>query len=182
MEEADLIARAKEGDTDALSELVRNYQELVFRTAYLITHDAAEAEDAAQEAFIKAYRALPRFRHGAPLRPWLLRIVVNEARNRRRSAGRRLALAQRLFRSRPSADAAPSVEWAVLATENARALLEALGRLPERDRLIIHCRYFLDLPEAELAEVLGVPRGTVKSRLSRATAKLRSELGVSRNE
>jgi RNA polymerase sigma factor (sigma-70 family) len=182
VEEADLVARAKAEDADAYSEIVRDYQELAFRTAYLITRDTAEAEDAAQDAFIKAYRALPRFRQGAPLRPWLLRIVVNEAQNRRRSAGRRLALAQRLLQDRPSTDAAPSVERAVLADEDSRTLLGALARLPDRDRLIIQCRYFLDLPEAEMVEMFGIPRGTVKSRLSRAMARLRSELGAANHE
>ena len=76
--------------------------DIAFRTAMLITQDAAEAEEAAQDAFVKAWRALGRFREGEPLRPWLLTIVANEARNRRRSAGRRTALALRA--PRPSGD------------------------------------------------------------------------------
>ena len=68
---------------------MRAYQGIAFRTAYLLSGNAADAEEAAQDGFVKAYRALGRFRRGAPLRPWLLRIVANEARNRRRSAGRR---------------------------------------------------------------------------------------------
>jgi DNA-directed RNA polymerase specialized sigma24 family protein len=71
---------------------VRGYQEVAFRTAYLITGDASEAEKATQEAFVKAYRALGRFRSGAPFRPWLLAIVANEARNQRRAAARRAGL------------------------------------------------------------------------------------------
>ena len=81
-----LIERACHGDIGAYEELVRQHQDLAYRTAYLITGGAAEAEDAAQEAFVKAYYALGRFRAGAPFRPWLLRIVVNEARNRRKAA------------------------------------------------------------------------------------------------
>ncbi|CAN5829446.1 RNA polymerase sigma factor RpoE [soil metagenome] len=182
MEEADLAGRAARGDVDAYSEIVRRYQQLAFRTAYLITRHPEEAEDAAQEAFIKAYRALPRFRVGSSFRPWLLRIVANEAQNRRRSAGRRLALTRRLVLSRPSAGAAPSAERAALTDESHRALLEAVDRLPYGDRLIITCRYFLDLPEAETAEMLGIARGTVKSRLSRARARLRRELGAPTDE
>jgi RNA polymerase sigma-70 factor (ECF subfamily) len=105
-DESDLIERAKRGDAGTVEELVRRYQDVVFRVAYLITGNAEGAKDAAQAAFIKAYCALPRFRSGAPLRPWLLRIVTNEARNRRSSAARRLglALSAAARSSTPSAD------------------------------------------------------------------------------
>src|SRR5204863_9243775 len=84
-------------DPAAYAELVREHQHVAFRAAYLVTGSAAEAEDAAQEGFVKAWLALPQFREGAPFRPWLLAIVVNEARNRRRHAGRQAALALRAF-------------------------------------------------------------------------------------
>jgi RNA polymerase sigma-70 factor (ECF subfamily) len=131
-----------------------------------------DADDAVQEAFLKAYAALPRFRDGAPFRPWLLRIVANEARNRRRSAGRRTGLAQR------AADAVgpavePSPEQGYLATEQRDALFAAINRLRDEDREVIGARFLLDLNEAETAEALGIPRGTVKSRLSRALGRLR---------
>ena len=86
------------------------YQGIAFRTAYVIARNASDAEDAAQDGFVKAWRALGRFREGAPFRPWLLRIVANEARNRRRSAGRRAGLALRAATSEVSGDAAPSPE------------------------------------------------------------------------
>ncbi len=92
MEEAKLAERAREGATAAYEGLVRMHQAVAFCAAYLVTGDAPEAEDATQEAFVKAYRALGRFRPGAPFRPWLLAMVTNEARNRRRSAGRRAKL------------------------------------------------------------------------------------------
>ena len=95
MEDAKLAERAREGDTAAYERLVRMHQAVAFRAAYLVTGDASEAEDAAQEAFVKAYRALGRFRPDAPFRPWLLAIVSNEARNRRRASGRRANLALR---------------------------------------------------------------------------------------
>ncbi len=142
-----------------------------------MTRDADEAEDASQDAFIKAYRALPRFRPGAAFRSWLLRIVANDARNRRRATARRARLTL-LAAHRPSAGAAPSAESTVLAHDTQSALLDALDRLREPDRLVITCRYLLDLPEAETAEILGIARGTVKSRLSRALARLRDELGA----
>src|SRR5262249_51185852 len=124
----------------------------------------------------KAYRALPRFRDGLPFRPWLLRIVANEARNRRRSQGRRANLALRAIEDRPNGDAAPSPEEAVLAPERRAVLLGAVGRLRDEERLVVTYRYFLQLSEAETAAALDVPAGTVKSRLSRALAHLRVEL------
>lgn len=142
------------------------------RAAYLACGDASEAEDAAQEGFLKAYAALGRFRPDAPFRPWILRIVANEARNRRRSAGRRTGLALRAS-SAVTGDVEPSAEVAVLAAEARRDLLAALERLRDDDRMIIGCRYLLELSEAETAAVLGIPTGTTKSRLSRALARLR---------
>jgi DNA-directed RNA polymerase specialized sigma24 family protein len=148
LDEQELVERARGGDARAYETLVRTYQDLAFRTAYVIAGGSADAEDAAQEGFVKAWYALPRFRAGAPFRPWLLAIVANEARNRRRS-GRR---------------------------QDDLALLAAVGRLGEADRQVIACRYFLELSEAEMAATLGCRRGTVKSRLSRALYRLRAAL------
>ncbi len=173
LDEQELIARAQRGDATAYEELVHAYQGIAFRTAYLIAGGAAEAEDAAQEGFVKAWRALGRFRTGAPFRPWLLRIVANEAHNRRRSAGRRAQLALRAAVELPSGDAAPSPEAALLGTEQRRRLLAAVNELPEEQRVVISLRYFAELSEEETAETLGLPRGTVKSRTSRALEHLR---------
>src|SRR6478609_1128997 len=170
--EGELIALASDGDGDAYASLVRAHQDVAFRTAMLITQNAAEAEEAAQEAFVKAWRALPRFRAGEPWRPWLLTIVANEARNRRRSAGRRAALALRVTVD----EADRSAEAAVIAGESRTALLEAISRLRDDDRLVLGCRYLLELTEAETAAALGVKQGTVKSRTSRALARLRGEV------
>jgi RNA polymerase sigma factor (sigma-70 family) len=176
LDENELVERARRGDAGAYEELVRTYQEIAYRTAYLLSGGAAEAEDAAQEAFVKAWHALARFRSGAPFRPWLLQIVANEARNRRRGAGRRAALALRASEDRRATDAAPSVEAAVLSRERRQQLLDAIGRLREEDRQVIQCRYLLELSEAETSSTLGLPRGTVKSRLSRALGRLREQL------
>ncbi len=175
-QEESLVERARRGDVSAYEELVHTYQGIAFRTAYLIAGTAADAEDAAQEAFVKAYRALGRFRAGAAFRPWLLQIVANEARNRRRSAGRRAALALRAAAEESSGGAAPSPEAALVASERRRELLAALERLREEERLVLACRFFLDLSEEETAAALGVRRGTVKSRQSRALARLREAM------
>jgi RNA polymerase sigma-70 factor (ECF subfamily) len=175
LEDTELIERARAGEVMAYEELVRRHQDVAVRTAHVIAPDG-DAEDAAQEAFVKAYAALGRFRAGAPFRPWLLRIVANEARNRRRSAGRRTGLALRAAEDRRPGDAAPSPESAVLADEMRALLLGAVNSLRPEDREVIGARYFLDLSEAETAETLGIARGTVKSRLSRALGRLRTEL------
>jgi RNA polymerase sigma-70 factor (ECF subfamily) len=177
-EEAELVERARRGDVDAYEQIVQAHQTLAFRTAYLILGDADEAEDAAQEGFVKAYRALARFRRGAPFRPWVLQIVANEARNRRRSSGRRARLELRLAAESPSGGAAPSPEGALLAAERRASLLAAVGELREEERLVIGLRYFFDLSEAETAAALGVRPGTVKSRLSRALGHLREHAEV----
>jgi RNA polymerase sigma-70 factor (ECF subfamily) len=171
--EADLIERARHGDVAAFEELVRAHQEIAFRTAWIASGGTDDAEDAAQEGFMKAFAALHRFRADAPFRPWLLTIVANEARNRRRSAGRREALALRV----PTlTDVEHSPESASLATERRQELLEAFQRLSDADREIISYRYLLELSEAETAAALGVPVGTVKSRLSRALDRLRAAM------
>ncbi len=160
----------------AYEELVQRYQDLAIRTAYVIVGAEGEAEDAAQEAFVKAYYALGRFRRGAPFRPWLLQIVANEARNRRRAAGRRLDLALRAAEEPAHGRAEPSPEDEALADERRRILLDAVNRLREEERQVVACRYFLGLSEAETAMALKIPKGTVKSRLSRALDRLRVDL------
>ena len=165
------MRRARRGDERAFNELIRMHQEVAFRVAHVIAGN--EAEDAVQDAALKAWRALGRFRPGAPFRPWLLRIVANEARNRRRASGRRAALDLRAEREDVSGGAAPSPEAAVLAADERERLLSALEDLPDEARLVLACRYLLELSETETAAALGVRRGTVKSRASRALERLR---------
>ena len=176
-QEARLVDRAKRGELDAYEEIVRLHQTIAFRTAWMITRSAADAEEATQDAFVKAHAALGRFREGAPFRPWLLAIVANEARNRVRSAGRRASLALRVAEERRPGDAVPSPEAALLDSERRDELLTAIERLPDQAREAIACRYLLDLSEEETAAALDCPRGTVKSRVSRALDRLRAELG-----
>lgn len=171
----DLLARCGEGDGEAVAELVRRYQPWAQRFAFSLLRDEGLAEDAVQEAFVKGWRAMPRFRPDAEFRPWILTIVSNEARNRRRSSRRRDALMLREAAA-DRGDAAPSPEAAALARDDAEILVRALERLSERDRFVIGYRCLLELSEAETAAALGVRAGTVKSRLSRALARLRAVL------
>jgi RNA polymerase sigma-70 factor, ECF subfamily len=174
-DDAALIGRARTGDAAAYEILVRRYQDLAMRTAYLVAPEA-DAADAVQDAFLKAYAALSRFRDGAPLRPWLLRIVANEARNRRRSATRRAILELRASGHAAPDQVAASPESDVLANEARETLHAAVGRLRDEEREVIGARYFLGLSEAETAEALSIPAGTVKSRTARAIGHLRETL------
>jgi RNA polymerase sigma-70 factor (ECF subfamily) len=175
-DESTLVARARRGEAAAYEELVRMHQAIAFRVALVNAGDRADAEEAVQDGFVKAYRALGRFRDGAPFRPWLLKIVANEARNRRRSAGRRAGLTLRVAGTAASGDAAPSPEAAVLTGERREELLDAIARLDDRDRDILVHRFLLELDEQETAEALGIRRGTVKSRTSRALERLRAQV------
>jgi RNA polymerase sigma factor (sigma-70 family) len=176
LDEASLVVRAKHGDAAGYEELVRMHQAIAFRVALVAAGDRGDAEEAVQDGFVKAYRALGRFREGAPFRPWLLRIVANEARNRRRAEGRREGLTLRAAHELPSGDAAPSPEGRAIAAEERATLLAALELLSDDDRLVLSCRYLLDLGEEETGEVLSLRRGTVKSRTSRALGRLREQL------
>jgi RNA polymerase sigma factor (sigma-70 family) len=176
LDESALVARAKGGDSRAFEAIVKRHQAIAFRTAWVITRSSADAEEAAQEGFFKAYQALDRFREGAPFRPWLLAIVANAARDRRAASARSERLIMREVEERRPDDAVPSADAALLDSERRAELLAALERLREADRQVIFCRYLLELSERETAAVLGWRRGTVKSRLSRALDRLRAEL------
>jgi RNA polymerase sigma factor (sigma-70 family) len=171
-----LVERARAGDAGAFEELVRLHSDIAFRTAYLLTGSAADAEEVAQDGFVNAFRALSGFRAGAPFRPWLLSIVANQARNRRRAAGRRVRMELRTLSEAQTRSGPPSPEDVVEQRTTRQALLTAVESLDEDDRLVVCCRYFLDLSGQETAGALGIAEGTVKSRLSRALAKLKRKL------
>jgi RNA polymerase sigma-70 factor (ECF subfamily) len=152
--------------------LVARYTLRAHRAAWLLGA-GEDADDVVQESFVKAFRALPRFRSGEPFAPWLLRIVANETKNLLRSRHRRNALALRLSALEPGS-ATPDTPFDEAAAGERRAqLLAAVNALPNRERQALVCRYFLDLSEAETAQVLDWPLGTVKSRTSRALGRLR---------
>lgn len=177
LKESELIDLAKRGDLSAYEDLVAIHQALALRVAYLVVRDHAEAEDVTQEAFIKAYRTLNRFRDGSPFKPWILRIVRNEGLNRRRGAGRYQNATLHLAAETSSGDAAPSPEEVLVVKERQETVLRALDELPERFRLVLEARYLLELNEQETAAVLRIARGTVKSRTARGLEQLRRLIG-----
>jgi RNA polymerase sigma-70 factor (ECF subfamily) len=173
IDEQDLIARAQRGEVQAYEQLVQEYEQIAFRVAYLITHEEHEAADAAQDAFLRAYRALGSFKRGQPLRPWLLRIVTNTALNRIQAAQRRERMTERYTRQVIIENGGLSIEGLAVKREQQQRLLAAVSQLTPDQQALIALRYFLELPEAEVAEALKIPRGTVKSRLHRTLVKLR---------
>ena len=175
IDDAEAVARACAGDLDAYAVLVARYTLRAHRAAFLLGA-GEEADDVVQEAFVKAFRHLSRFRAGAPFGPWLLRIVANETRNLTRSRRRREALALRLGTAAPEGTAADGPADEVLAAERRSRLVVAVNALPDRERQVLVCRYFLDLSEAETAQVLAWPLGSVKSCKSRALNRLRGLL------
>lgn len=174
VDEAAVIARVRAGEPEAYAELVRAHTNVALRAAVAFGA-GADAEDVVQSAFLKAYQSLGRFRDGAAFRPWLLRIVVNETRNTVRSAVRLRALAGRealLLGSEPLIPESADPAVAAVAEERKALLRAALDELSEEQRQVVTYRYLLEMDEAETAEALGWPRGTVKSRLNRALRKL----------
>lgn len=150
------------------------HQEPVFRLAYLSLGDAADAEDVAQETFIRAHRSLAGFDASRPMRPWLLQIAMNLVRNRRRALGRYLAALQRQLHKEPPSS--PDVEASAGARLQAERLWQAVRKLRPEDQEMIYLRYFLELRVDETAQAAKIAEGTVKSRTSRALGRLREVL------
>lgn len=171
--DAALVVAAREGDLDAFAVLVERYRTPALRVAYGIAGN--EAEDAVQDAFVKAFRKLDGFRADAAFRPWLFTIVANEARNRRRSFARRGKLELQV-RAQPRSSV-ESADETVARRDQHQRLLDVVAQLPDRYREIVALRYFGGLSESETATVVSAPLGTVKSRLSRALDMLRARLG-----
>ncbi len=170
-EEVQLVQAAQARNEAAWEALVRIHQEPVFRYAYLILGDRDEAEDTAQETFIRAFKALERFDASRPLRPWLLSIAANLARNHFRSLGRYISALTRIVRESPGQFM--SVEALSIEQIEARMLWQALQRMDFIDRQVIYLRFFLELSVEETAEAMETAEGTVKSRLHRALGRLR---------
>ncbi|MBM0225955.1 MULTISPECIES: RNA polymerase sigma factor [Micromonospora] len=171
-----LVTRARDGDLGAYDLLVARHTASAYRTAVLLGA-GSDAEDVIQEAFVKGYRNLSRYRGESSFRSWLLAIVANETRNLHRSRSRRDGLVLRAAAANPESEIAEDgAVGGVLAAERRATLVRALRLLPEKDREVIVCRFLLDLSEEETVTMLGWPRGTVKSRTSRALAKLRGLL------
>jgi RNA polymerase sigma-70 factor (ECF subfamily) len=168
------VDRVRAGDRDAYAVLVRRHAAAAHRAAFIFGA-GPDAEDVVQVAFVKAYEALPRCRDGAAFRPWFLRIVINEAKNAKRAARRRWSATERLAALDVRLDG-PDPAGSTLSRERRAELLAALRRLPVPQQQVIACRFFLELDERETATALGLPAGTVKSRLYRALRRLEREL------
>lgn len=156
-------------------EIVRQHQESVFRLLYLMLGDVEEAADIAQETFLRAFQHWNRRDPNRPLRPWLLRIAANLARNRRRALGRYWKALQRWVRLQSSpAEERDSLLEAAVRQEAAERLWQAIRCLRATDQEVLYLRYFLELSEEEIAQIQNVAVGTVKSRLHRALHRLRA--------
>ncbi|MCO8272798.1 sigma-70 family RNA polymerase sigma factor [Actinoplanes sp. TRM 88003] len=169
------MSRARGGDRGAYEVLVARYTVPAHRAAVLLGA-GDDADDVVQEALVKAYRQLSRYRGESGFRPWLLAIVANETRNLHRSRRRRDGLALRAASAAEPLPDAPDPADTVLARERRARLVERLRGLDRRDQDVLVCRFLLDLSEQETAAALGLPKGTVKSRTSRALARLREHL------
>jgi RNA polymerase sigma-70 factor, ECF subfamily len=166
----DLVRRARRGDEAAVEAMVREHQEAMFRLAYLLLGDAADAEDTAQEALIRALASLHRFDTSRPMRPWLLSITANLAKNRLRSHSRYQSALRR------AANESLTLPAADEAAAEAQTLWQAVRQLQDADQEVIYLRFFLELSVTETAQTLRVREGTIKSRLSRALTRLRQVL------
>jgi RNA polymerase sigma-70 factor, ECF subfamily len=172
LDDAHWVRRAQAGDRDAYGELVRRHQRAAIRVAATIA-GSDRAADAAQEGFLRAHRSLHRFDPRRPFRPWLLRIVANAAKNEHRADVRHRRLADRVVELRLEP---PEPDDPAVRTEEREALRAALCRLSVDDRVVLALRWFEEMSEADMAQVIGVRPGTVKSRLHRALTRLRIEL------
>ncbi len=173
-EEAALVSRAARGDEAAWEQLLRAHQEPIFRYAYLILGDPDDADDIAQEAFIRAFRSLDTFDLRRPLRPWLFRIVSNQASNRKRSLGRYWGAVKRFAMQETGLNKA-DFPGAALNVEQS-LLWSAIQELYPSDRKVIYLRFFMQLSVEETAQALGVAQGTVKSRSHRALQRLKKRI------
>jgi RNA polymerase sigma-70 factor (ECF subfamily) len=168
--EAALVRQAQSGSEEAIERLFRNHWPKAWRAAYLVAHDGAAAEDIAQEAFLAAIRSLDRFDRRRPFGPWLHRIVVNRAIDWTRARTLRREVAASADQDPPAQPDAPSAPYS-------DDIVAALSSLPAEHRAIVVLRYLLEFTPGEIASALGLPRGTVNSRLRRALDRLGDRLG-----
>jgi len=172
--DAALAARAAAGDHEAYATLVRPHERIAYRVAAAITGWNVDAQEAVQNAHVKAYRSLRSFRAGAAFRPWLLRIVINEAHNVRRAERRHEGLGVRAASQHQTP--AAGADEAVFAREEVATVLRALAQLSDADRLVVVLRYFAELPDDQAAALADVSTGTYRVRLVRARRRLQALL------
>ena len=175
MQEAELVARLRKGDLRAFEELVIAYQHRVFGVAVRMLGNRAEAEEIAQETFLRAHRALPGFRGEARLGTWLYAIASRLCLNRLAAPERGLARGDDdALAAAPSHE--PDAATALERSELDGALREAIAALPEKRRIVVILRDLEGLSYEEIAEVLALEPGTVRSRLHRARMDLKAKL------
>lgn len=179
MDEKELIRRSQDGDGEAFGHLIERYKGKMFNLAYGMIGDRSEADDLAQEVFIKAYYALPKFQFRSEFGTWLYRIAVNHVRDYLRKSRHRLdeVSIHELGETIPAA-ADSSLEERQLADRRRLLVQTALRRLSEKYQAILILRDMQGLPYDEIARILGISPGTVDSRLHRARKKLREKLAV----
>ncbi len=163
------IRGAQEGSASDLEALFRHHWPRAYRAAYLVVHDAAGAEDIAQEAFLAAVRSLDRFDRRRPFGPWLHRIVVNRAIDWSRARALRREVGEAALGAVATADPPDN--------PHSRTLAASLADLSPEHRAVIVLRHLLDYTPGEIAELLGLPRGTVNSRLRRGLDELGARVG-----
>ena len=169
IDEQDAVRRCQMGDPEAFRPIVERYGNVLMGTIYLMTRDRAVSEELVQEAFVRAWNGIGTFRLGQPLKPWLVRIAVNQALNAR---ARRQAPVEPLSEAGHGGSTDPGFGRA----EDRDEVRRALSQLSAEHRRVVALRYFVDLSTREVANALGVREGTVKSRLSRALAQLQEIL------
>jgi RNA polymerase sigma factor (sigma-70 family) len=177
VEDAELVQRAGAGDRRAFEDLVARHASAARATAHRMGA-GDDADDVVQDAFVKAYLRLADYRGESSFRSWILAIVANETRNLHRLRHRREEVGTRAGLAAPRADESDTAVAAALAADERRSLVAAVGGLADADRAVLTYRFLLDRTEAETAALLDWPVGTVKSRTSRALAKLRTRLGL----
>lgn len=170
MDEQEAVRRCQDGDRDAFHQLVEQYQNVLMGTAYLMTHDRAVAQELVQDAFLSAWRGIAGFRLGGPIKPWLVRITVNHVISHHRK--RSLPTVPILDVAEPGKD-----DLAVGQADDRDAIRRAMVALTNEQRQAVVLRYFADMTVPEVAEALGWPEGTVKSRLHRALEQMREAIG-----
>ena len=176
----ELLARSKVGDVAAFTTLVRRYEERVYNLAYRMTGNPSDAADVAQEAFLAAYEGLGKFRGDAAFYTWLYRIAVNKALMHRRTRDMRPEFAASSDEASPldaAGDPADGPEERALSNERSAAVQTAISRLPEDYRSIVVLRDIEGFEYEEIADILNIALGTVKSRLHRGRLLLRDTLG-----
>jgi RNA polymerase sigma-70 factor, ECF subfamily len=170
-----LIERCRVGDSSAIENFVQTYQQDVYRLALSILDDASEAEDATQEALLSALRSLASFRGASSLKTWLYAITINMCRNRLQRHKRHEHLTRilgEILRVRGT----PSVEEGAIQHESNEVLWRAIHGMDEKHRIPVVLRYYHDLAIPEIARILGLPEGTVHSRLNTARRQLHAVL------